>query len=165
MSSWTLGDAAMGGKRSWSDQKKRNMLELPLGQASKEELDSWPLQLAKDLLGEGNPEAHSNRSILHRWLEEGIDIYTDFSGVSGDIEAITKAVDGIIEYTGWRLPPDCIRFKRSCDKGDLQISIHQELAENYLCPPCHFGDITSRSSPVVAHLLLSLPIIYDDHIL
>ena len=101
---------------SWRVMRaQRQLLEEP-GPSTIAELFDWPTAAVKGSLCHGSEEVcNKARDNLMCNLKDGYEQYGDYSGIEFAREAIECSANVLHEVVGIAIPPDGLRFSRSCD--------------------------------------------------
>ena len=142
------------GRRKWGSlvAKTARALELPLGPATVDELYKWPERVAVALTVD---ELHRIQNLL---LTKMV-VTSDFSGMDCYREAMEITLSAVENQFAMKLPPNCMRFARTCDFSKLTQKVlvaysKQCKRDDHDQPSsCVFNELNDRLVPGAVSLL------------
>ena len=129
------------------------VLRWPPGPSTREELHRWPATNAAALCNSAARACRLRANTLRR-----ICVYSDYSGMCSEKEALLKGFSAIKEHAGWGDTGNPFEFDRVCDIGVAQLKILCGMSKDAGGTMCVLKDVLNRLHPIAhRHLHGQLP--------
>ena len=127
-------------RASSTGQKSIRQACLPPGPQSVSDLSNWPLWIA-NVLTQSSPQDKEVELRLQSHALNGLNMYTDYSGIDCPRESLRLGFAGLSKLHGWKSDKS-VSHSRSSDKDPLRRQVLLDLAASD--NGCVFGNIMDR---------------------
>ena len=127
-------------RRAWCDEKHVRAENLPAGPQNVGDLANWPLDVAKGLT-QFSPQDKEIEMRLKAHALNGLNVYTDYSGIDCPRECLRLGFAGLSKLHGWKTS-NPVTHSRSSDMDSACRDVLLEYAKHD--SGCVFGNLLER---------------------